>query len=197
MNQTGLGSLRGGRIASVTFLLSSLLGLAALGGCDGGPVAVDTGDLPDDAPLPEGGTFDAGQDAGEAIDGGEADGGVIDDDCTGRVDGAVCVLTDMADRRAICLSEACVVSTCGDGVADTTGDHPSGVAASETCDDGNTVGGDGCEDDCTFSCDAAADCPDDTDVCNGVPACSADHICASEPAADDTACVLDLSLIHI
>lgn len=190
MNQTGLRSLRDGRSsASVITLGSCIVGLLALG-CDPGVTPVDSSFVPDGA-VPDGGGMDGGGTDGGGTDGGGTDGGVIDDDCTGATDGAACVLEDMDDRRAICLGESCVVSSCGDGFADTTGDHPSGVAASETCDDGNAVSGDGCEDDCTFSCAAAADCADDEDVCNGTPVCNEDHFCEAEPATDGTECELD------
>jgi cysteine-rich repeat protein len=38
-------------------------------------------------------------------------------------------------------------------------------APDEECDDGNEIPGDGCETDCTFSCHAATDCPDDGNPC--------------------------------
>jgi cysteine-rich repeat protein len=47
-----------------------------------------------------------------------------------------------------------LVPECGNGT-------PEGT---EECDDGNAVPGDGCEDDCRFSCHVAADCAD-TDPC--------------------------------
>jgi cysteine-rich repeat protein len=63
----------------------------------------------------------------------------------------------------------------------------------EECDDGNDVIGDGCENDCSFTCtqgtvNGDAKC-DDSDPCNGVETCAADHTCtSSEPAADGTSC---------
>jgi cysteine-rich repeat protein len=57
----------------------------------------------------------------------------------------------------------------------------------EECDDGNFLAGDGCEPDCTWTCEAPADC-DDGDSCNGAEACT-DHRCAGgTPLADGTAC---------
>lgn len=64
----------------------------------------------------------------------------------------------------------------------------------EQCDDGNMVGGDGCETDCTFTCNK--DIPvlgdpkcDDTDPCNGKETCSDKHTCdPGTLAADGTAC---------
>src|SRR5688572_28294179 len=51
----------------------------------------------------------------------------------------------------------------------------------EECDDGNSVIGDGCENDCSFTCVAGtvigdAKC-DDRDSCNGAETCSAAHTC--------------------
>ncbi len=63
----------------------------------------------------------------------------------------------------------------------------------EECDDGNDVIGDGCENDCSFSCVAGtvngdAKC-DDNDSCNGAETCSAAHTCEpGTPAADGAAC---------
>src|SRR5688572_21817577 len=119
MNLTGTRSLRGPRTSAAAIsLLASLLGLAAVGGCDNGPTPVDAGDDDLDVPSPiDGGGSDVG-----GLDGGEpTDGGTVTDDCTGSADGAPCVLEGMDDRRAICLGEACVVSTCGDGFADVSG----------------------------------------------------------------------------
>jgi len=56
------------------------------------------------------------------------------------------------------------------------------VEGDEVCDDGNDVSGDGCEADCTFSCDNAkpetgdAKC-DDGNLCNGSETCSDKHAC--------------------
>jgi len=68
---------------------------------------------------------------------------------------------------------------CGDGV----------VSDPEECDDGNGVGGDGCENDCTFTCTNAAKC-DDGDPCNGAESCDpATHTCAGGTAlADGASC---------
>jgi len=56
---------------------------------------------------------------------------------------------------------------CGDGV----------VSGDEDCDDGNRVEGDGCDDDCTWSCLDASDC-EDGDPCT-IEACGEDHRCVS------------------
>ena len=84
----------------------------------------------------------------------------------------------------ICVSGACVMSGCGDGFTDS--------GRGEECDDGNTTDGDGCDTDCTYTCDNAADCGDG-DVCNGNETCSMagsvmSRCGAGTPASDGTSC---------
>jgi len=70
---------------------------------------------------------------------------------------------------------------CGNGV----------VEGKESCDDGNDVPGDGCEADCTFSCEdpvTQVKCDDDN-PCNGSEVCSEKHVCeAGTPLPDGTSC---------
>ncbi|MBK7402047.1 MAG: DUF4215 domain-containing protein [Myxococcales bacterium] len=72
---------------------------------------------------------------------------------------------------------------CGNGAKEGT----------ELCDDGNKANGDGCENDCTWSCKPPPDgdpakC-DDGNACNGTEVCGADHKCApGKPLADGDAC---------
>jgi cysteine-rich repeat protein len=67
------------------------------------------------------------------------------------------------------------------------------VEQAEACDDGNGAGGDGCENDCTFSCVADADC-DDAKPCNGAESCDASHVCESGPPLEEgAACGSDLA----
>ncbi|MBN1774462.1 MAG: DUF4215 domain-containing protein [Deltaproteobacteria bacterium] len=62
------------------------------------------------------------------------------------------------------------------------------VEGTEQCDDGNDVPADGCEVDCTWTCEATADCDDD-EPCNGTETCGTDHVCtAGTPEADGTDC---------
>jgi cysteine-rich repeat protein len=67
------------------------------------------------------------------------------------------------------------------------------VDPTESCDDGNMIPGDGCENDCSFTCTKGtpvgdAKC-DDKDPCNGAETCADDHTCTpGKPAADGTAC---------
>ncbi|MDC3961666.1 DUF4215 domain-containing protein [Polyangium jinanense] len=75
-------------------------------------------------------------------------------------------------------------ATCGNGV----------LEGNEACDDGNKAAGDGCELDCSFTCDNTnpdtgdAKC-DDGNPCNGAETCSDKHTCDPGPnAADGTTC---------
>ena len=115
---------------------------------------------------------------------GKLDGKEAAPDCEGADDGTPCEL-DGSEAMGICRSQACSVSTCGDGLVDANNE--------EQCDDGNEVSGDGCEPgSCAFSCEADADC-EDIFVCNGTESCdAATHTCtAGTSAADGTACVLE------
>jgi len=58
----------------------------------------------------------------------------------------------LEDPRKICISGTCQVSRCGDGYIDTD--------VGEECEDGNTTEGDGCDNDCTFSCHNDTECDD-------------------------------------
>lgn len=100
------------------------------------------------------------------------DGSIVS--CTGLADGTMC------GGGRVCIDEACEASECGDGVVD--------PALGEECDDENDVAGDGCEDNCDFSCEDAADC-DDGLPCNGPETCSAEHTCVEgTPPGDGSEC---------
>lgn len=104
----------------------------------------------------------------------DRDGSVVVMDCAGATDGADC------GGGRICVAETCTLSQCGDRVVD--------PATGEDCDDGNETALDGCENDCEFTCSAAADCDDDLE-CNGAEVCGADHVCAAgTPLASGDAC---------
>lgn len=82
----------------------------------------------------------------------------------------------------ICKSSKCVDTVCGDGIVDGT----------EECDDGNTTNGDGCDNNCKFSClstDKTRDCTP-KDVCQGKGTCDdTKHVCSTPtPLADGTSC---------
>jgi cysteine-rich repeat protein len=86
--------------------------------------------------------------------------------------------------RMICIGSMCQESICGDGFVD------PGASPPEECDDANGNGGDGCENDCTFSCHADSDCQD-PNACNGQERCdvSSTHTCLpGSPAPSGTGC---------
>ena len=66
-----------------------------------------------------------------------------------------------------------IESSCGNGI----------VVSGEDCDDGNDINGDGCDNDCTYSCVDNEDCDDGHDCT--VDECGADHVC-SNTLADNT-----------
>jgi cysteine-rich repeat protein len=85
-----------------------------------------------------------------------------------------------------CMSGVCTTAGCGDGT----------VTAPEECDDGNIADGDGCDSDCTWTCDSTLDCSDDL-VCNGAERCVAGGTLMSEcragtPRADGFLCDRDM-----
>jgi cysteine-rich repeat protein len=85
--------------------------------------------------------------------------------------GASCTRTDGSEGvcRGDGLAAECANAGCGNGVVD----------GSEDCDDMNTENGDGCDNDCTFTCNVDADCiPFDMNVCDGADVCNAaEHTC--------------------
>lgn len=111
--------------------------------------------------------------------------------------------------QASVFAIACVIGGCsgGDSISDDTTDtgaetEPDAEGpvcgdgkkeGSELCDDGNTVGGDGCEADCTYTCKAGTPegdkkC-DDGNPCNGAETCSAGNVCAKgAPLAESAEC---------
>jgi cysteine-rich repeat protein len=110
-------------------------------------------------------------------------------ECThvyGLDDGAECG----EDPRRICIALTCQDSLCGDGYTDVLLDP------AEECDDMNTTAGDGCENDCTFTCRINADC-DDGRVCTDDRCDIISHTCAAfiadpgevcRPAAEGAPC---------
>ncbi len=202
----GSGS-RNGRHLGWALTLAVVLGAAACGGGDepgggggdGGPdAAADAGT---DGSATDGSTTD-----GSTTDGSAADGSAgtpcttgadcndlnpcngmeacIDGTCTAGTppdDGTTCEADDDPTTRDLCVGGLCAPTRCGDGYLDADND--------EQCDDGNDVDGDGCDNDCTFSCTEDADC-DDGNECNGQESCNADtHQCeAGTPLDDGTDC---------
>ena len=89
-----------------------------------------------------------------------------------------------ADPRRICISGSCQESMCGDGFVD------AGAAPAEECDDANADNGDGCDNDCTYSCHEDNDC-DNHEICDGVETCdtAGTHACLpGENESFGTAC---------
>ena len=85
-----------------------------------------------------------------------------------------------ADMDVESERDAEVPLLCGNGVTD----------EGEQCDDGNGIDGDGCDGDCTFSCDDDTACTDH-EVCNGDETCDPlTHACLpGEVRADGTVCL--------
>ena len=83
------------------------------------------------------------------------------------------------EPRRICIEQTCQESMCGDGYVDTGGD--------EECEDGNLEEGDGCDNDCTFSCHGNDECMDtlecNEDVCNPDV-----HVCQHPLLEEGTVC---------
>lgn len=82
--------------------------------------------------------------------------------------------TQTGGEAGVCRTGTCVSAGCGNGVPD----------GAEQCDDGNEVDGDGCDIDCTFSCEEDLDCADG-DVCDGDETCdTTTHTCTAGVALD-------------
>jgi cysteine-rich repeat protein len=130
-------------------------------GSDAGIGTTDTGSTPDTGPMPDSGPSSP---------------------CNGLPDGVHCTMAGI-DEPFVCLRGVCELSACGDGIVDA---RMGSMHAVEECDDGNTVSGDGCEMDCTYSCHASTDC-DDTLFCDGDETCDTTmHACQSGTAQTDT-----------
>lgn len=82
------------------------------------------------------------------------------------------------DPRKICLGGRCQVSVCGDTFVDT--------GSFEECDDGNAIEGDGCDNDCTFSCHSNSEC-DDGHICTD-NICTSSHTCDYPFLGSETVC---------
>ncbi len=143
------------------FLLGVSLGGLLLAGCGGGETNSSGGGT-----TSTGGTTSVG---GTTSAGGTTSGGTGGATSSGGTGGAT------AGSGGTGGAPGCVV----DGT----------VTPPEQCDDGNAADGDGCDNDCTFSCvDPAGDCPAPP-VCQQ-SACIADHTCAlaADPAQDGASC---------
>jgi cysteine-rich repeat protein len=88
----------------------------------------------------------------------------------------------MPSTRDVCVAGACVASVCGDRFTDT------GATPAEECDDGNTTGGDGCDDGCQLeACSDASDC-DDGNPCTAGHSCPDGTCVLGTPMADGATC---------
>lgn len=105
--------------------------------------------------------------------------------CDGLSDGAACTFDGLAD--GVCASSICTLRGCGNGAVD--------EGSSETCDDGNTVTGDGCTSTCLIEgCgngtpDASETCDDSNtishDGCSATCARETPQWTSLEPSTDD------------
>jgi cysteine-rich repeat protein len=98
----------------------------------------------------------------------EVCGDGIDNDCDGMIDEEVCGdgIDNDCDGQ---VDEGCV-AVCGNGI----------VEAGETCDDGNTSGGDGCFSTCTV--ESGFNCTGSPSVCTGI---CGDGVVVAGQACDD------------
>lgn len=93
-------------------------------------------------------------------------------------DGTECVDLSAGIEAGQCRTGVCVAPGCGNGV----------LSGTEECDDGNTEDDDGCDNDCTFSCESDDECQNET-VCDGVETCDVGtHTCrpGTVPDCEDT-----------
>ena len=99
---------------------------------------------------------------------------------TAAPDGTACSRADESDGA--CRGGVCATADCGNATVD----------EGEDCDDGNTVGDDGCRNDCTYTCRADAECDRGT-ACRGTATCDpASHVCAYDaPPENGMPCDLD------
>jgi hypothetical protein len=179
------------------------------------PVDEDMDAVPDPPPDGEDGDGDAvdgvdGLDAVDLADALDADmdadaGCTIDEECSNGdpCDGIEVCLDDgtcgpgepLADGTpcdtdeitgGTCRGEVCAPAGCGNGFID----------SGEECDDGNTVRGDGCENDCEFSCHTVEDCIDGSDCtedhCNAAgEGQMCEYVILTGPCDDDDPCTYD------
>src|SRR5690606_5045309 len=106
-----------------------------------------------------GSVYGCGDKGGKNTDAGDDGGG------DGATDASVCGddICSADESFADCPADCEPVAECANGTRE--GD--------EQCDDGNSVDGDGCDADCTYSCTSDADCAVE-DVCLVSPTCNLD-----------------------
>ncbi|MBI5488839.1 MAG: hypothetical protein HY905_16015 [Deltaproteobacteria bacterium] len=142
----------------------------------------------------------------ECDDGNDRVGDGCEPDCTWTCESAAeCADGERCNGDESCVEHVCLPGTAlGDGHACETAEGLPGSCAGgacrasvcgntlvepgEECDDGNSVAGDGCEGDCTWSCTGNADCLDE-DVCNGTESCPLEtHACVRTGPPVGVAC---------
>jgi len=84
--------------------------------------------------------------------------------------------------RRLCIDGSCQESLCGDGYVDEENVPP------EECDDGNSVEGDGCDNDCAYSCHGDIECDDGHDCTNDRCNIWSSHTCTSTASPATTLC---------
>jgi cysteine-rich repeat protein len=151
-----------------------LLALCFVTAC-GDDAGMSRGNVREDGGTTGDGDGDVDEGIVSLIDGG-FDAGLIVSSCEGVGDGAGCG----SMGGLVCIDEECVTSTCGDGFVN---------LAAESCEDGNREAGDGCEPDCSFTCEDDTACSD-VNPCDGTARCDErEHVCvAGEPLGEAQAC---------
>jgi len=91
-------------------------------------------------------------------------------------DGAVC----SGSPRKICIAQTCQESSCGDSYIDD--------ATGEECDDANFIEGDGCDNDCLFSCHNDSECDDGMACTEDICLVEIDHTCTSSITHEGITC---------
>jgi cysteine-rich repeat protein len=169
--------------------------------------------VPMDAAPPDAPAVKCGNgvvDNNEQCDDGDANGGAnarCTTECTWVcIDDSWCADTEPCNGAETCVDHACVAGTasadgdsCGTGKlcrSQVCGDAVCGdqfvTAPNEECDDANSDLGDGCENNCKYSClstDSARNCTP-ADPCQGQGTCNDNtHTCTpGTPLADNTSC---------
>ena len=177
------------------------------GNRDAGSAALDSSSQHADAgraPLCGDGTVSGDEQCddgnGTPHDGCESDCTVSCSDGSDCDDGAACNGVEACDSATHACTAGvpaadgteCAGGTCRGGTCAPAGCGDTVASGDEDCDDGNTIAGDGCESDCTFTCTTGSDCDDDN-PCNGTEPCAiASHTCTDgAPPDTGTACDRD------
>lgn len=116
------------------------------------------------------------------VDDSECDDGVTCNGAETCGDDNACAAGTQAPAGTSCMLDGGDTGMCREGLCVTAGCGDSVPLPPEECDDGNTVDGDGCDSDCTFTCENNDEC-DDGSVCTGTETCDiVTHTCSSTDA---------------